>query len=86
VNVQITADDLRPIVETVVAEVLAQRQAVEQKLDRIGYTEAEAAELLGMPRHKLRDARLRGEITARKVGRGFLYSRQKLIEFAGSEH
>ena len=46
---------------------------------RIGYTEAEAAQLMGIPNHRLRDARLRGEISAKKVGRGYVYSRRSLL-------
>ena len=48
--------------------------------DRIGFPEAEAAELLGIPQHVLRDCRLRGEIFARKIGKRFVYSRQTLLD------
>ena len=53
--------------------------------ERLGYSEAEAAALLGIARHVLRDARLRGEITARKVGKQYLYSRQALVCWLNSQ-
>lgn len=50
-------------------------------IERIGYPEVEAAQLLGLATHVLRDARLRGEITAKKVGKRYIYSRQILLDF-----
>ncbi len=73
-----TRDDIRAIV----AEVLDQYRQYEY---RIGYPEAEAAAAMGIPRHRLRDARLRGEITARRVGRGYVYSRESLLRFLESD-
>ena len=46
---------------------------------RIGYTEAEASKLLGVPSHVLRDARRRGEIRARKIGKKWIYSFDSLV-------
>ena len=48
---------------------------------RIGYTEPEAATLVGVRPHVLRDCRLRGEISARRVGRRLIYSRDELERF-----
>jgi len=47
---------------------------------RLSFTESEAAALLGVGRHALRDARLRGEVEASKVGRRILYSRDQLLQ------
>jgi Helix-turn-helix domain len=80
VRLELAADDLRPIVQAVVAEVLQQRAALESS-DRLGYTEPEAAAALGVAQHRLRDARLRGEIHAKRLGRGYLYSRESLLSF-----
>ena len=42
--------------------------------DQIAVTEANAAALLDVPRHVLRDARLRGEISAKRIGRRCVYA------------
>lgn len=74
--------DLRPIVAAVVAETLDRMDFDRAKLNgRIGFTEPEAAGLLGVQSYVLRDARLRGEISARKVGRRFVYSRAALEKY-----
>ena len=70
--------DLEPIVAAAVDAVLARR---EQLGDRIGFPEAEAAQLLGIRKHVLRDARLRGEISGRKVGRSYVYSRGAILRW-----
>ncbi len=73
---------LRPLIERIVAVTLdrleSQRQAIG---DRLAYSEAEAAALLGIQRHVLRDARLRGEITGSRVGKGIRYERDELLQF-----
>ena len=69
-----TRDEIRSVVVETIAEI-------QQNSYRIGYPEAEAAAVMGIPRHRLRDARLRGEISARKVGKGYVYSRESLVRF-----
>lgn len=65
-----------------VAAALGRQADAGRHLDeRLGYTEPEAASLLSVPPHVLRDCRLRGEISARKVGRCYIYSRRELVEF-----
>lgn len=71
--------DLKPIVEAVLAEVLA--KAAPLQSERLAYLEPEAAALLGLRAHQLRDARLRGEITATKVGGRLGYSREELLAY-----
>lgn len=74
--------DLKPIVETVVDEVLARAEtALARAGDRLGYTEPEAAALIGVEPHVLRDCRLRGELHARKVGKRYVYERSVLVKF-----
>ena len=76
---------LRPLIERVVAAVLdrldSQRDAIGE---RIAYNEAEAAALLGVERHVLRDARLRGELSGSRVGKGIRYERDELLRFLRS--
>ena len=74
--------DLTAIAESV-AERLQQLNETDRWLDhrdRIGFPESEAAELLGLPSHVLRDCRLRGEIYARRIGKKYVYSRQTLLD------
>jgi len=74
--------ELRPLIEKVVAETLAKIEFDRMKLgDRIAFTEPEAAALLGVRPHVLRDARLRGEIAASKAGKRLLYTRDALLRF-----
>ncbi len=76
--------ELKPLLSAIVRETIEQAWAADAKLgDRLGYTEAEAAALLGVPKHVLRDARLRGEISARRVGAKYVYGRQSLVAFLG---
>ena len=44
---------------------------------RLGFTEPEAAAAIGVRSHVLRDARLRGNIPARRVGKRYIYSRRR---------
>jgi hypothetical protein len=82
VNLAFSTDDLRPLILAVVTEVLAARGVMDGKLgNRLGFPEAEAAALLGVPRHVLRDCRLRGEISARLIGKKVVYSREELERF-----
>lgn len=90
-NLSLSQDDLRQIAQAVVAE-LDDRGAVEAKLPegRIGYTEAEAAGLLGMPQHVLRDARLReqeeGRSLGKRIGKRWYYAREELLNFLRQGH
>jgi len=74
--------ELRPLITEIVAQTVEEIRSAEAKLgEKLGYPEPEAANLLSVPRHVLRDCRLRGEIRARKVGKRFVYSRTALMEF-----
>jgi hypothetical protein len=75
--------DLQPIIAAAVRSTLEAIEAGNAKLpaQRLGYPEAEAAALLGVRRHVLRDARLRGEIKARRLGKGYVYGRDALLKF-----
>jgi Helix-turn-helix domain len=75
--------DLAAVVKAAVRDALAEHAAADAQLGdaRIGFTEAEAAAALGLQRHVLADARRRGEIHARRVGKKFVYSRETLASF-----
>ena len=68
-NLHIDPDELRPLVQAVVDEVLASIGTDEARLpsERLAYPEPEAA------------ARLRGEITGSLLGRRYVYERTELL-------
>ena len=81
-HVKLDESDLRSVIETVVAETLKRVQADRAKLNgRLAYREPEAAALLGVAPHVLRDARRRGKIQGTRIGRYIIYSRESLLEF-----
>lgn len=51
---------------------------------RDAFSEAEAAERIGVEKHVLRDRRLRGEISARKIGRKWYYSPEVLRDYVSA--
>ncbi|QDU57374.1 helix-turn-helix domain-containing protein [Aeoliella mucimassa] len=80
-NLAIDATELQPLVREVVAEVVREMALLGGSTDRLAYPEAEAAGLLGIRGHQLRDARHRGEIVATKVGGRIGYERSELIAY-----
>jgi len=75
---------LREFVASVVSETVAKLQADQSAAgETLAIDEAEAARLLGMKRHQLRDERLKGRIRASRVcgGKRILYSRDDLREY-----
>ncbi len=82
-KLELSADDLRPVIEAAVAETIKQLRADEATLGgKLAYTEPEAAELLSMQAWQLRDERRDLRISA-SVGRGgrILYSRDDLLTY-----
>jgi len=83
-------DGLRAVIQdtvrTTVAVVLAQLETDRAKLNgRLAYSEAEAAALLGLEPHQLRDERRRGRIQASVgPGRKIMYTRQDLLDYLHS--
>lgn len=73
-------DALRPVIVETIREMLEQIDAERARLvgNRLAYGEAEAAGLLGLNRHQLRDCRLRGEVKGVKIGKAILYKREDL--------
>src|SRR5262245_43906077 len=84
VVVHLDADRLRPLIEAVVAEAIRQLGDARGQLDgdRLAYAEPEAARLLGLEEHVLRDERRRGRIVASQiVGRRIRYQRHDLLQY-----
>jgi hypothetical protein len=83
IHVELDPEALAPLVRAIVAEVLA---ATEADRGLVGgdlvYSEAEAAALLKLHEHQLRDERLRGKIGASSiVGRRIRYTREDLVRY-----
>lgn len=73
-------ESMRQFIAQVVAETVERLEEDRDRLKkRIAFKEHEAAELLGIQRHTLRDARLRGEVEASRLGRRIIYSRGQLL-------
>ena len=67
-QLQIDAIALQPLIEAVVAATVAQLDADRAKLDgKLCYSEDEAAQLLDLEPHVLRDERRRGRIGASSI-------------------
>jgi hypothetical protein len=86
VALHIDPESLRPLIEQVVEATMARLEDARATLgSRLAYSEAEAAALLGLNPHQLRDERLRGRIAARVgPGRKILYTREALLEYLAS--
>ncbi len=85
-QVSFDKSELQPIIETAVRATLEQVADENAQLgSRLAFSEAEAASLLGIKTHVLRDCRLRGEIIARRVGKSFRYSCNQLVRFMDGE-
>jgi hypothetical protein len=82
-SLSIDAEALRPLVRVAVEEALAAVEAARSNLpDKLAFGEAEAARLLSLHQHQLRDERLRGRIGASVgPGRKILYSREQLLAY-----
>jgi len=79
-RIEFELDDLKPVIEEAVRATLEQINHLQGSLgDRLAFTEPEAAALLGLPKHTLRDLRLAGHIKASRVGKRILYSREELL-------
>ncbi len=85
---EIDTEDLESLIEKT-ANMTVQQLAGAGLLgsDQVALTEARAAAALDVPRHVLRNARLRGEISARRIGRRYVYAVENLRKFvSGNDH
>ena len=78
-------DELRPIIRAAAVAILEEVKSFEARLeDRIAFPEEEAAALFGVPKHVLRDARYRGELSGKRLGNKIVYSASQLRRFYDS--
>jgi hypothetical protein len=82
-SLSINPGPLTELVRRLVAEAVANLESQRQRLpDRLAFSEAEAARLLGLNPHQLRDERRRGRIEASEVvGRRIRYLREDLMAY-----
>ena len=81
-KIEFDREELRPLVRLAVAEALDHLEAERAKLyGKLAFPEAEAAILLGVKPHVLRDCRRRGELQGAKVGSKIVYTRNDLLDF-----
>ncbi len=84
INLQLEPDVLRPLIAEIVAETVARLETARPALagDKLAYSEAEAARMLDLGEHVLRDERRRGRIAASSiVGRRIRYTRADLMDY-----
>lgn len=80
---QLNAEILQPIIRQVVEETLLRLEQDRARVEgKLAYSEPEAARLLGLHYHQLRDERSRQRINASVVvGRRIRYLREDLIAY-----
>lgn len=79
-------DDLRPLIQSIVDTTIERVDAARAKLPAgpLAYAEPQAAALIGVASHSLRDARLRGELNASRCGKRVIYQRSELLKYLAS--
>jgi hypothetical protein len=79
----IDPEALRPLIEAVVEKTVARLEETRAMLpDRLAFSELEAARLIGLNPHQLRDERRRGRIKASEiVGGRIRYQREDLVAY-----
>ena len=83
ISLEIDPSLLEPLIRKIVADTVAELEAGRAQLDdKLAYSEPEAARLLGLQSHQLRDARLAGKIQCSKItGRRIRYMREDLLQY-----
>ena len=81
-QIQVEAADLKALVDDIVGQVVP-RVITEfgASEGQLAFDESAAAQALGVPRHTLRDARLRGELVASRIGKRIVYRRDELLAY-----
>jgi hypothetical protein len=82
-TVQVDQGPLEALVRRLVAEAVQELDSHRDRLDgKLAFSEAEAARLLSLNPHQLRDERRRGRISSSEiVGRRIRYTRDDLVNY-----
>jgi hypothetical protein len=84
ISLQFDSAAFGPVIEEIVERVLARLGQAQGNLpeQRLAFSEAEAAKMIGLNVHQLRDERLRGRIgSSRIVGNRVAYLRDDLLTY-----
>lgn len=74
--------ELEPVIRAAVVAVLDElRHSELARSEQLAFPEAQAAAMLGIAKHALRDCRLRGEIEGVRLGKRVAYTREALLRF-----
>lgn len=77
-DIKFTGDDLAQLSQELWRQFVANPDRL--PLDRISYTEIEAAKVIGMAKNTLRDLREAGAVKAKKLKNRWYYTRKALLE------
>lgn len=79
----LTQEEIEKLIDSAVSKAFTAALDINPNLasNRLAYSEPEAASLLGVKPHVLRDARIRGEIFATRVGGRLAYTRNELMSY-----
>jgi hypothetical protein len=79
----LTKEETEKLIDLAITRAVAAALDINPKLskNRLAYSEPEAASILGVNPHVIRDARLRGEIRATRVGGRLAYTRDDLCSY-----
>jgi hypothetical protein len=83
VNLQLPPEALQPLIDQAVERALARMEELRAQLDgKLAFSEEEAARLISLEVHQLRDERRRSRIQASEVvGKRIRYLRQDLMNY-----
>lgn len=86
-QLQLSQDDVRPLVQAVLTEAIRNFESQKSTTaDKLAYNEPEAARMLSLKPHQLRDERLRGRIGFSSiVGRQVRYTQADLMAYLARE-
>lgn len=79
----LTKEEIEKLIDSAVTKAVAATLDINPQLtkNRLAYSEPEAASLLGVKFHVLRDARLSGQISATRVGGRLAYMHDDLMTY-----
>ena len=72
-------DEIRAAVRETVDQIREDASLIAS--EQLAISEADAAKLIGVAKHKLSEARYRGEITGSRIGKSIVYERAELLDF-----
>ncbi|QDU46607.1 Helix-turn-helix domain protein [Symmachiella dynata] len=78
-HVEVPIDEIRAAVHETLESIREDASLI--AAEKLAINEANAAKLLDVAKHKLAEARYRGEIVGSRVGKSIIYERSELLDF-----